>query len=245
MSTDATAGRDLSPRSVLGRTLDILDCFGRETSEQTVAGICRDTGLPPATVHRILASLVEWGAVDRVDRGRYQLGERIWRLGHWVPDVRQLRDVARPHLVDLHDELRLPAVMAGLDGERVFAIDRIAGRAHQRSWPYRVTYSLLQHAAGLVFLTWGDRSLPAKQAIVPTHDLRRLLAAVKQRGYAESTLDRVVWLAAPVFSEARQVRATICVALTTPTPRDQVASLLVRTAGAVSAELAQLRMQEL
>ena len=233
-----------SSRSVLGRTLDILDCFGRDNSEQTVSGICRATGLPPATVHRILASLVEWGAVDRIDRGRYQLGERIWRLGHWVPDIRQLRDVARPHLVDLHDELRLPTVMAGLDSERVFAIDRIAGRADHRIWPYHVSHGVLQHAAGLVFLTWGDHSLPAKQAIEPTAALRRLLASFKQRGCAESTVDRVAWLAAPVFREARRVRAALCVALTQPVPSDRVASLLVRSAAAVSAELAQLRMQE-
>lgn len=238
------AGRDQSTRSVLGRTLDILECFGRDNHEQSVSGICRATGLPPATVHRILASLVDWGAVDLVDRGRYQLGERIWRLGHWVPDVRQLRDVARPYLVDLHDELHVPAIMAGLDGERVFAIDRIAGRAHQRVWPYRVTYGVLQHAAGLVMLTWGDRSLPVKQAMVPTHDLRRLLAATKQRGYAESTLEHTLWLAAPVFSETRQIRAAICVALATPTAQDRIARILVRTATAVSVELGQLRSRE-
>ncbi len=241
---DAGTGPDLSTRSVLGRTLDILECFGRDSSEQTVAGICRSTGLPPATVHRILANLVEWGAVERVDRGRYQLGERIWRLGHWVPDIRQLRDVARPHLVDLHDEFKLPAIMAGLDGERVFAIDRIAGCVHARIWPYRVTYGVLQHAAGLVFLAWGDRSLPAKQAIEPTHDLRRLLASVKQRGYADSVQEGTRWLAAPVFGEGRRVRAVIGVALTTPVAPDLVAGLLVRTAAAVSAELSQLRARE-
>ncbi|MDO5681385.1 MAG: helix-turn-helix domain-containing protein [Propionibacteriaceae bacterium] len=244
MPPDDGNSRDSSPRSVLGRTLDILDCFGRDNTIQSVAGICRATGLPPATVHRILASLVEWGAVDRVDRGRYQLGERIWRLGHWVPDIRQLRDVARPHLVDLHDDLRAPLVMAGLDGERVFAIDRIAGRAHHRIWPYRVTYGVLQHAAGLVFMTWGARSLPAKQAIEPTHDLRRLLATIKQRGCAEATLDGARWLAAPVFHEARQVRAAICVALTSDTATEQAASQLVRAAAAISAELTQLRMRE-
>lgn len=245
MENEGAAGRDMSPRSVLGRTLDILDCFGHQNSVQTVAGICRTTGLPPATVHRMLASLVEWGAVERVDRGRYQLGERIWRLGHWVPDIRQLRDVARPHLVDLHDELRLPLVLAGLDGERVFAMDRIAGRSHQRIWPYRVTYGVLQHAAGLVFMTWGDRSLPAKQAIEPTNELRRLLATIKQRGCATGSVDKVQWLAAPVFRETRQVRAVIAVAVTSPTPPERVAGLLVRTSAAISAELTRLRTQEL
>ena len=47
-----------SKRSVLGRAFDILDCFAGG-AELTVAGICERTGLPPATVHRMLAELVK------------------------------------------------------------------------------------------------------------------------------------------------------------------------------------------
>lgn len=45
-------------RSVLGRAFDILDCFAGDEPEQTIAGVCAQTRLPAATVHRMLAHLV-------------------------------------------------------------------------------------------------------------------------------------------------------------------------------------------
>ena len=41
--------------------------------EQTHGMIMHATGFPPATVHRLLAELIEWGAVERTGRGRYRL----------------------------------------------------------------------------------------------------------------------------------------------------------------------------
>ena len=101
MST-ATAELFESKRSVLGRAFDILECFAGGEQEQSITALCAHTGLPPATVHWMLANLVEWGAIERAGRGRYRLGRRLWRLGSDVPSSRALKDVARPCLVDLH-----------------------------------------------------------------------------------------------------------------------------------------------
>ena len=75
----AAASTDVDgKRSVLGRAFDILDCFFASESEQTISTLCNQTGLPPATVHRMLASLVEWGAIERTSRGHYRLrGVRV------------------------------------------------------------------------------------------------------------------------------------------------------------------------
>src|SRR5690606_22559789 len=100
-SAVSNTSHDEAKRSVLGRAFEILDCFAGG-NEMTVAGICERTGLPPATVHRMLAALVEWEGVERLARGRYRLGARIWRLGIGAPQVRRLRELAQPYLVDLH-----------------------------------------------------------------------------------------------------------------------------------------------
>jgi DNA-binding IclR family transcriptional regulator len=111
-------------RSVLGRAFRVLDCFasGAATS---VSAIVLQTELPPATVHRILASLVEWGAVEHVSHGRYQLGARIWNLGVGAPQMRLLREIAQPHLVDLHLRTRGSVYLAIRDGADAIIADRI------------------------------------------------------------------------------------------------------------------------
>ena len=111
-------------RSVLGRAFEILDCF-EGGQEMTVAGICERTGLPPATVHRMLAALVEWEGVERLARGRYRLGARIWRLGVSAPQVRRLRELAQPYLVNLHMATRGTVYLGVRDGQDAVFGDRI------------------------------------------------------------------------------------------------------------------------
>ena len=89
MTHSAAVTTDENRRSVLGRAFDILECFTDAEPEQTIGSLCAATGLPPATVHRMLASLVEWGAVERAARGKYRLGMRLWRLGWGVPGARR------------------------------------------------------------------------------------------------------------------------------------------------------------
>lgn len=113
-----------SRRSVLGRAFEILDCFvGGQ--EMTVAGICEETGLPPATVHRMLAALVEWEGVERISRGRYRLGARIWRLGVSAPQIRRLREIGQPYLVNLHMATRGTVYFGVRDGQDAVFGDRI------------------------------------------------------------------------------------------------------------------------
>ncbi|CAM5487583.1 hypothetical protein SHIRM173S_07294 [Streptomyces hirsutus] len=121
-------------RGVLARAFDILGCFTGGEPERSVADICAVTDLPPATVHRMLATLSEHGAIERTGRGRYRLGPRLWRLGHGVPDIRLLRDCARPALVDLHASTRLPVALVTREGDRLHIIDKIAGRNTVRVW---------------------------------------------------------------------------------------------------------------
>lgn len=121
---DAGEHGEDAKRSVLGRAFEILDCFvGGQ--EMTVAGICEETGLPPATVHRMLAALVQWEGVERLARGRYRLGARIWRLGVSAPQVRRLRELAQPYLVNLHMATRGTVYLGVQDGPDAVFGDRI------------------------------------------------------------------------------------------------------------------------
>ena len=85
-----------SPRSVLGRALGVLGAFSDSSPELALADIVAATALPPATAHRIVAELVAWGALERVGRGRYRIGMRLWRVGALAPSARNLREAALP-----------------------------------------------------------------------------------------------------------------------------------------------------
>jgi DNA-binding IclR family transcriptional regulator len=206
-------------RSVLGRAFDILECFSGST-EQSITGLCNRTGLPPATVHRMLANLVEWGAVERSGRGRYRLGRRLWRLGNDVPSSRTLKDTARPCLVDLHSMTGEIALLASADGDRVVVADVIAGRTAFRTWTAPRELPMLESAPGLALL--ANLPYDAARALIDSDGddfkLRQQLSDIRRNGVAVVRDGAMVWVSAPVFDETGAVRST----MSTVVPADRL-----------------------
>lgn len=197
-------------RSVLGRAFDILECFSGST-EQSITGLCSHTGLPPATVHRMLANLVEWGAVERTGRGRYRLGRRLWRLGNDVPSSRTLKDTARPCLVDLHSLTGEIAALASLDDGRVVVADVIAGRSAFRAWTAPRHLPLSESAPGLALLAHMPYETARSMVDSDGDDfkLRQQLSDIRRNGVAVVQNATMVWVSAPVFDETGTVRTTM------------------------------------
>lgn len=222
---DTTVAADLdAKRSVLGRAFDILDCFVVEPEhELTISTLCDRTGLPPATVHRMLATLVDWGAIERTARGRYRLGMWLWRLGWGVPGARLVRDVARPHMVDLYSATREIVVLASRDGAELLLVDQIAGCSSGSAWQSDRRLPLGATAPGLMHLA----HLPASElrTLVAEHDLGlrpellqkeflllRAMAEIRARGLAVTRdgLGRA-WISAPIFDAEGGLRSTLSV----------------------------------
>lgn len=218
-----TEEKDDPKRSVLGRAFDILDCFAGG-NEMTVSGICRRTGLPPATVHRMLASLVEWGGVERLARGRYRLGARIWRLGVGAPQVRRLRELAQPYLVELHVATRGTVYLGLRDGNDAIFADRIT-RIRPTPGSARATRRMPLHStgAGRVLLAHSDDAWAELVESAETSDtlrplipvLRRELEEIRRTGLAFSRNDGLpgrTSVAAPIFGEDGSIVASVAVA---------------------------------
>lgn len=249
----SVADIEVGRRSVLGRVFDILDCFGGPESDLSVATIGDRTSLPAATVHRLLATLVEWGAVERSGRGQYRLGKRMWRLGWGVPRAREVHDIARPHMVDLYAATQEFVVMASRDGDDLLLIDDIAGSAVGQEVRIRRRRPLGSCAAGLLYLAHLDltelRGRLAESTLGLPLPLARdefkllqVLGEIRRAGIA-STPDRgLVWLSAPVFNAAGGLISTL--SLLVPEDRAQPARhlpLLARTAREMSAGLGSRR----
>ena len=144
---DGVAGSAEAGRSVLGRALAVLDTFSNERPEQTLGAICEATGLPSATTHRLVNELVTWGALERVGRGRYRVGLRLWQLGSLAPSARTLRDVALAFLHDLLEVTHEVVHLVVRDGDKALYLERLMARpeVHVRS---RVARRLPLHATG-------------------------------------------------------------------------------------------------
>jgi DNA-binding IclR family transcriptional regulator len=209
-------------RSVLRRGLSILECFADGESDKTIAE------LPPATVHRLLAVLVEWGGVEKVSRGKYRLAFRVWRLGARVPQARTLRDVALPYMEDLYEATHGVVHLTIVDGIEVLYIEKISGR---HAIPVTSSVGLRRplHASGpgKVLVAFGpsdllDRVLAAglkpqtKKTITDEATFRRALSEIRNTGVAvtrEEMSPGIASVAAPIFA-GRQAVASVSVATT-------------------------------
>ena len=86
--------------SILSKAFDLLRAFNPHARVMTLSELSRASGLPKSTVHRLLARLVELGAVEH-HRSGYKIGLGLLQLGASTP-AGYMRDLAMPHLAKLH-----------------------------------------------------------------------------------------------------------------------------------------------
>ena len=183
------AGRLGEPgASVTSRVLSILATFDEQHREQSLTEIGRRSGVPVSTAHRLVAELVDWGALRRRSSGRYVVGRRLWRIGLLSPAQTGLREVASPFLHDIYAATLATVHLAVRDGTEVLYLDRLSGTA---SVPVvsRIGSRLPLHATGVgkVLLAYAPEEVIAEV-------LRRLTKitpyTVTQPGLLLAQLDR-------------------------------------------------------
>lgn len=113
-------------RSVSSRLLDVLFAFRPERADLNLTELVRETGIPYATVRRLVRELVAAGALERRSDGRYTVGLRLWQLGTLAPRTESLRTLAQPFLKDLYTALRQHVQLAVLEGGQAVVIERLS-----------------------------------------------------------------------------------------------------------------------
>ncbi|MEH0542058.1 IclR family transcriptional regulator [Streptomyces sp. B21-105] len=184
-------------RSVVDRTLSILGAFDRDNRTLTLSDISRRSGLPVATVHRIVNKLHGWGALERCVDGMYTIGLRLWETAVLAPRSCTMAEVAQPHLVALHNRTSAAATVAIRDGRESVCLsfvsddaDLIAVYGDQgRRVPLHATalgLVLLAHAGAAVEKEVCSGPLRAFTPVTITDGARlnRCLAKVRREGYA-------------------------------------------------------------
>jgi len=205
-------------RTVTSKTLALLGAFEDGRNGLSLSDLAAHADLPLPTAHRLVGELVDWGALERDDQGRYSVGLRLWTVAQ--NGGRRLRDTARPHLQDLFSLTGETAHLAVRDGDHALYIDRVYGstRVPRAS---RVGGRLPLHATavGKVLLAleddWVREAYLAHrlEAATPhTHvnpgRLAAELRAVRDEGYAttaEEVREGSCSIAVPVRLEGQTV----------------------------------------
>ncbi|HEY6790317.1 MAG TPA: IclR family transcriptional regulator [Trebonia sp.] len=191
----------------------ILSAFTPDRPCLALTELARRSGLPLTTAHRLIATLLEAGLLERDGAGCYHIGLRLWEVASLMPYNRGLRDVALPFMEDLSQVTHENVQLGVREGSELLILERINGR---QAVPVtnRVGGRIPMHpsAAGRVMLAFAppevqeavlgsslERFTP--YTITAPAELRAILADVRAQGYAitdREVTDDAVSVAAPI-----------------------------------------------
>ena len=204
------------------RALAVLDCFSTRSRVLTLSEIARKLGRPISSTHRQLGELTRWGALERDEHGRYQVGLHLWEIGSLAPRSNDLRHAALPFMEDLYEVTHENVQLAVLDAAEVVYVERLFSH-HATPIIARPGLRLPWHvtAVGRVLLAYADLALvnellaqPLQRytelTVIDPAELRRELAKIRRAGHAITVrqMETVsVSVAAPVYGPAGVVAA--------------------------------------
>jgi len=240
--------------SSLRRALTLLDALAGGPREMSVRQLAAASGIPRSTTHRLVAELLEWGALERGTRG-VRLGMKLFELGTLAPSPTSLREEASPYLHTLSEVTRLTANLAIREGDQIVYLEKIA------SPTLRVPHSRLGgrgslHATGLgkAILAFsrphevepvlaGRLAAVTPKTITDPAALASELATIKRSGVAFDVQESRVGLfcvAAPIRDAAGFAIAAVSVTgATALTQAERFAPTVIATARGIERQLAR------
>lgn len=240
---------------VVRRALNVLAQFSDERRTLGLAEISRLAGLSTATALRIVRHLTEWGALERLEDGRYVIGVRLWEIASLSPRGHGVRAIALPFLEDLYEVTRHHVLLAVREGSSAVLVDRLSSHTAAEV-AYRVggRLPLRSTAVGQVLLAHSDQEF--QQTILadseddgsgydvsPAH-LRVVLAEINKAGAAiveRSSPSHTVSVAAPIYGASGQVLAALSIVVpATSIQTHQVVPLVRASARAISRSLGHI-----
>jgi IclR family transcriptional regulator, KDG regulon repressor len=207
------------------KAFHLLEYIGNNQPVQP-AQIVEGLGFSRANVHRLLATFQSLGYVEKTGGG-YGLSFKLFKLGSSVPLSRDLRDVAKPIMIELMRKAEENSYLTVLVEDMVIAIDEVKSSHHLTLNP-DVTYSypIYSCASGKIFLSalleeerrrvaegLEYRRL-AKATIRGPEELLRAVEETERRGFATEIRefsDDLNSIAAPIYDYRKKIVATISI----------------------------------
>jgi DNA-binding IclR family transcriptional regulator len=238
---------------VVVRALSLLAQFSEQRRALNLSELSRLAGLAPATTLRLARHLTDWGALEKLEDGRYVVGVRLWEIASLSPRGHGVRQIALPYLEDLYEVTRHHVLLAVREGADAVLIDRLSSRTATEV-AYRVggRMPLRTTAVGQVLLAHAGPELQAEvltqpadaepgSGLIPVPELRAALAGVRQSGAAvvrRTHPSRTVSVAAPIHGANGEVVAALSIVVPEAvTPAHELVPLVRAAARAISRHL--------
>ena len=119
--------------------------------------VCRRTGLPFSTVHRLLAELVDQELLEHLPDCTYATGIKLWQIAAPQPEVSRLRHAALPSMCDLNVSLQVCVRLNVLVGAEGLCVEELCGTHDARTrHRFGVRFALHTTAGGHVLLAYAN-----------------------------------------------------------------------------------------
>jgi IclR family transcriptional regulator, KDG regulon repressor len=214
----------------------LLEAFLDGPPEFGLSELGRRVGLSKSTVHRLTATLLEAGWLERDPAtDRFRLGLRLFELGSLVAGQLEVRQCALPLMEELMDRVDETIHLAILEDDAMVYVAKVEGRHAIRLFsrvgqrgPVHATgvgKVLLAHAPPEVLervLTDGLTRFTPRTIIEPAA-LRAELADVREQGYAVNVEESELGLAS-VAAPIRDHTGTVVAALSAAGPTQRLTS---------------------
>lgn len=129
------------------RVAQLMTAFGPEDTYLGVNELGRRTGLPKATVSRLVKEMTEHGLLERSGL-KVGLGLRLFEWGEHASRRRSVRELALPFMADLREATGQTIHLAILDGTEVVYVE-ILQHGNSPKLPSKVGGRLPAHATGV------------------------------------------------------------------------------------------------
>ncbi len=241
----------------LTKVMRVLDCFSSVNRSLSLTEICRMTGLPKTTTHRLLVSMRDASLLDQEDsRDPYRLGMKLFELGNTVLSNMDLHREARPFIDALTRQGGQAVHLAVFDGFRAIVIHRADASPEKSLSPATIEQAPVHcTSVGKAILAFQPEHVVQRiidagltkfteSTITDPDALRSALEEIRQRGFALDEGEHQPGLrciGAPIRDKSGRVAAGV--SITGPAWRlpvaevDGLAKLVIHHAKGISAAL--------
>jgi DNA-binding IclR family transcriptional regulator len=243
----------------LAKALSVMDLLVSKNEEMSVTEISKELEMPKGTMHRILASLVQFKyARQDPDTKKYGLGIRFYMMQSPLDRFKALRAVMNPLMRELYLKCKETVSAASLVDDEIEYIERFESAMLLRV-AIRVGTRFPAHctATGKVLLSslsdaeltqlYNGRSRIKKctnSSITSMRELKKVLESVRKQGFGqdcEETLVGVNCIASPIYNLKGEMVAAISISgpreRMAPEKMEEFLPLLQETTGKISQEL--------
>jgi IclR family KDG regulon transcriptional repressor len=217
----------LNKNKTVVKSLDLLNLFLTH-HKLNLNEMVQLSGIPKTSIHRMIGSLEEMGFLHKDEEGKYSLGLLFLQFGQLVAERLEIRQVARPIMQALRDEVEEAVNLIVKDRDESLYIEKL-----ESTHPVRLYTKIGRRAplyAGacsriiLSFLPEQEREHYLDEielvpiglgTITDKQKLRQVLEESRIKGYSISYSElenHTASLAAPIFDHTGQVIGGLSIA---------------------------------